>query len=121
MTNQERIQELAREDYLKVEINQIRRDMKIKSPEERAREIAYEVCKDLPTGEEKDVIVYYCILAAGAVLKRSFWCKAEEHSDEYLMGYLDGRIEAENKLLKDYGIVIMSGGELRMEKRRKEL
>lgn len=32
--------------------------------DEVAKKIAYDVCKDLKAGEEKDVIVYYAILAA---------------------------------------------------------
>lgn len=34
--------------------------------EQAAKKIAYDVCKDLPKGEEKDGIVYYSILAAKA-------------------------------------------------------
>ena len=34
--------------------------------EQAAKKIAYDVCKDLPQGEEKDGIVYYSILAAKA-------------------------------------------------------
>lgn len=37
--------------------------------DEVAKKIAYNVCKDLKAGEEKDVIVYYAILAAIAGAK----------------------------------------------------
>ena len=37
-----------------------------------AKKIAYDVCKKLPNGEEKDSIVYYAILAAGAGIRSQF-------------------------------------------------
>ncbi len=47
-------------------------NQKDKDIEKTAFKIAYDVCKTLPQGEEKDAIVYYAILAAMAALKTKF-------------------------------------------------
>ena len=45
--------------------------VKDKALEELAKKIAYDVCGILPSGEEKDSIVYYAILAAMKALKKN--------------------------------------------------
>lgn len=45
--------------------------VKDKALEELAKKIAYDVCSILPSGEEKDSIVYYAILAAMKALKKN--------------------------------------------------
>lgn len=39
-------------------------EIKRQTRDERAKKVAHKVCRDLREGEEKDVIVYYAILAA---------------------------------------------------------
>lgn len=38
----------------------------MKTLKEKAKGIAYDVCKDLPQGEQRDIIIYYAMLAAKA-------------------------------------------------------
>ena len=72
--------------------------------DEAAQRIAYDVCKQLPNGEEKDGIVYYAILAAIAGAE---WMAGQGITLECLIDYKSGALVGIDSVptqetLKDY-------------------
>lgn len=66
--------------------------------DEAAQRIAYDVCKQLPNGEEKDGIVYYAILAAIAGAE---WMEGQGYTKEETV-YFE-RLCDENRIMVDLG------------------